>query len=136
VGTHLGPALFVLNSQLIFRDWFLDQIRTGQSVFIPVPDFGYYLKAFERQNNLNWLPLVSNVPALLALRAAPAHVANAYHPDAIHVTAQTSIVTRATPDTKTRNLGPRVRKPGCDAHFTGNTAFANKVGARRVEDVI
>jgi hypothetical protein len=77
VGSRLGPALFVFHVQLILRDWFVDQTRTGQCDLDPAPDFGQYHKAFERQNNLNWLPSVSNIPALFALRAAPVRAVNA-----------------------------------------------------------
>jgi hypothetical protein len=67
VGARLGPALFVCHLQLILCDWFVDQARTSHSAITPAPDFRYYLKTFERQNNLNWIPSVSNIPALLAL---------------------------------------------------------------------
>jgi hypothetical protein len=43
---------------------------TGQRTPVPAPDFGQYLCVFERQNNLHWLPSVTNVLALLALVAA------------------------------------------------------------------
>jgi hypothetical protein len=69
MGTQLGPPLFVFHLQLILRDWFVEQTRTCQRFSVPSPDFGQYLKMYERQNNLNWLPSVANIPALQALVA-------------------------------------------------------------------
>jgi hypothetical protein len=43
VGTRLGPPLFVFHLQLILRDWFVEQTRTGQRFSVPAPDFGQYL---------------------------------------------------------------------------------------------
>jgi hypothetical protein len=132
IGAPLGPALFVFHLQLILQDWFVDQTRTGQSSTIPAPDFGCYLKAFECQNDLNWLPLVSNAPALLALRDRPVRVQIAPHQAASPVVTATC----AAPASERRDLGPHVRNPGHDARFTGNTAFANNLRARRVEEAI
>jgi hypothetical protein len=101
-----------------------------------VPDCGLYLEAFERQNNLSWLPSVSNVPALFALRTALVHAQNVPRQAAVSVAAPASLVARATPATERRNLGKRVRKPGSYACFTGNTAFANNGRARRVKEAI
>jgi hypothetical protein len=40
------------------------------------------------------------------------------------------------PVSESPKLGPSVCNPGFDAQFIGNTAFANNVRARRVEDAI
>jgi hypothetical protein len=53
VGARLEPPHFVFHLQLILRDWFVDQTRTVQAALIPAPDFGYYLKLLDRQNNLS-----------------------------------------------------------------------------------
>jgi hypothetical protein len=66
-GPRLAPALFVFHLQLIERDWFEEQMCTGQRFVVPAPEFAE--RTFERQNNLSWLPSVSNVPALFALLA-------------------------------------------------------------------
>jgi hypothetical protein len=143
VGTRLGPPLFVFHLQLILRDWFVDQMRTGQAAIIPAPDFGYYLKLFDRQNNLSWLPSVTNIPALLALRAAPVRAPNAPRRLAAPVAVPTAAPVansgngnRAAPTPERPNLGSRVRNPGRDTRFAGNTTFANNVRARRVEEAI
>jgi hypothetical protein len=139
VGTRLSPALFVFHLQLILRDWFEDQTRTGQTSIIPAPDFGLHLKTFELQNNLNWLPSVSYVPALLALRpAAPRHQ-HAPRPSvpSAALAAPPATASRGAPSAVQRpDLGSRVRNPSRDARFTGSTAFANNVRTRRVEDAI
>jgi hypothetical protein len=139
VGARLGPALFVFHLQLILRDWFEDQTRTGKTSIIPAPDFWLHLKTFERQNNLNWLPLVSNVPALLDLRpSAPrSHCATRAVAAATSPVAITANVTRGSAPVGQRpDLGPRVRNTGRDARFTGNTAFATTVRSRHVEEAI
>jgi hypothetical protein len=143
VGARLGPPLFVFHLQLILRDWFVDQMRTGQAAIIPAPDFGYYLKLFDRQNNLSWFPSVTNIPALFALRATPARAPNAPRrlaaPAAVPTAAPAANAgngDRAAPTPERPNLGPRFRNPGRDTRFTGNTAFANNVRARRVEEAI
>jgi hypothetical protein len=140
---RLGPPLFVFHLQLILRDWFVDQMRTDQVAIIPAPDFGYYLKLFDRQNNLSWLPSVTNIPALFALRATPVRTPNAPRrlaaPAAVPTAAPAANAgngDRAAPTPERPNLGARVRNPGRDTRFTGNTAFANNVRARRVEEAI
>jgi hypothetical protein len=126
----------VFHLQLILRDWFVDQTHIGQGTVVPAPNFSYYLKAFERQNNIHWLPSVSNVPALLALRVAPDRVPTVPLPAAVPATAQASTVVRAALAAERQNMGPCVHNPGCDAHFTGNTAFDNNVRTRHVKDTI
>jgi hypothetical protein len=143
VGARLGPPLFVFHLQLILRDWFVDQMRTGQAAIVPAPEFGYYLKLFDRQNNLSWLPSVTNIPALFALRATPVRAPNAPRRLAAPATVPTAAPAanagngdRAAPAPERPNLGSRVRNPGRDTRFTGNTAFAKNVRARRVEEAI
>jgi hypothetical protein len=139
VGTHLGPAMFVFHLQLILRDWFEDHTRTGQTAIIPVPDFGLHLKTFERHNNLNWLPSVSYVPSLLALRPAAPLNQHAPRPSAPAAALVSPIAptSHGAPSAVQRpDLGSRVRNPGRDACFTGSTAFANTVRSRRVEEAI
>jgi hypothetical protein len=139
VGTRLGPALFVFHLQLILRDWFEDQTRTGQTYIIPAPDFGLHLKTFERQNNLNWLPSVSYVPALLALRPAAPCRQHAPRPSVTSaaLAAPPATASRGAPSAVQRpDLGSLVRSPSRDARFTGSTAFANNVRTRRVQDAI
>jgi hypothetical protein len=110
----------------------VDHNRTGQSAIIPAPDFGCYFKAFERQNNINWLPSVSNVPALPTLWAASVGVPNALR----QVAAPPAVTTCAPPASERRDLGPRARNPGRDARFTGKTSLANNVRFCRVEEAI
>jgi hypothetical protein len=67
-GVRLTPGLFVFHLQLLLCDWLEEQTRTGQRFSVDAPDFAQHLRMFERQNNLNWLPLVNNVPAFQDLR--------------------------------------------------------------------
>jgi hypothetical protein len=68
VGPHLAPSLFVFDLQLIFRDLCGKETMTGHLVTVAAPDFGQYLKVFEFQNSLHWLPSVTNIPSLLVIR--------------------------------------------------------------------
>jgi hypothetical protein len=87
VGARLGPTLFVFHLHLILSDWFVDQMRMGQAAIIPALDFGHYLKLFDRQNNLSWLPSVTNTPALFALHSTPVRAPNAPRRPAAPATA-------------------------------------------------
>jgi hypothetical protein len=100
---------------------------TGQSATISAPDFGCYLKAFERHSNLNWLPSVSNLPASLALRAPPALV---------QITPRQAAVAATAPASKRRDLGPHLCNPGRNARFTCKIVFAKNVRTRWVEEAI
>jgi hypothetical protein len=128
---RLNPGLFVFHLQLIFRDWFEEQTRTGQQRLVPPPDFAEHIHTFERQNNLRWVPSVSNVPALHALRLQP-RTANAPPAPRGHGVARETGTPRPAP----ADLGARVRNPSRDARFTGSTAFATNVRERRVDEAI
>jgi hypothetical protein len=86
---------------------------------------------------------VTNIPALFALRATPIRALavppRAAAPVAVSTTAPVANagnVARAAPAPERPDLGSRVRNPARDTRFTGNTAFANNVRSRRVEEVI
>jgi hypothetical protein len=137
LGTKVGPAVFVFHLQLIIRDWFVDQTRTGRRDLVTAPDFAQYLKVFERQNNLHWLPSILNVPCLAALRTVSATpraptVATPPIPGRGGGTNETTGGRGAA----NRELGIRVRNAARDSRFTGNTAFAQAVRNRRVEEAI
>lgn len=139
VGARLGPALFVFHLQLILRDWFEDQTRTGQTSIIPAPDFGLQLETFERHNNINRLPSVSNVPALLALRpSAPSsnHTTRAVAAAAAPTAIAATVARGFAPVGQRPDLCPRFCNTGRDTRVTGNTAFATHVRLRRVEEAI
>jgi hypothetical protein len=141
-GPRLAPALFVFHLQLIDRDWFVESTKTGQRAPVPAPDFCQYLCIFERQNNLHWLPSVTNVPALLALAPAtiiPRPGGGPRAPAAPRgggATAPAAAGVSPAVAVERRDLGPRVRNPAHDARFTGNTAFAGNVRSRRVVEAI
>jgi hypothetical protein len=111
-------------------------MRTGQRITVPPPDFSEHLRTFERQNNLNWLPSVANVPALMALKTPSRTTVAPRGAPPLPRAAATG--DRATPATRTspreqRELGARIRNPSRHAMFTGNTAFANNVRDRSVD---
>jgi hypothetical protein len=145
MNTHHGlcsaPALFVFHLQLIKRDLFVESTRTGQRAPVPAPDFCQYLHVFERQNNLHWLPSVTNVPALLALVPATMAPRPGWTPRAPALPRegeppppQLELLPQQQRNAAIRP--PRVRNPARDARFTGNTAFAGNVRSRRVDEAI
>jgi hypothetical protein len=82
VGSCMCHSLFVFHLQLILRDWFVEQTRTGQRTTVAAPDFGQYLKVFERQNNLHWLLSLAKIPPLLVFLVAAAALAHPLGPAA------------------------------------------------------
>jgi hypothetical protein len=67
-GCRLGPALDTFHVQLAWRNWLATQLETGETGWVEVPAFSQGLDMLEVQNNLKWLPTVTNVPILPALR--------------------------------------------------------------------
>jgi hypothetical protein len=79
-GQPLGPSIMTFYVQLAWRNWMVVQPNSGETEPIDPPDFGAGLSMLETQNNLMWLPSVTNVPMLLSLSLgshtpAPAPVA-------------------------------------------------------------
>jgi hypothetical protein len=64
-GRRLGPAIMTFHVQLAWRNWMVLQLDTGETDAIDPPDFGMGLTMLETQNNLMWLPSITNVPLLL-----------------------------------------------------------------------
>jgi hypothetical protein len=68
-GCRLGPALVVFHVQLTLRNWYMQQLDVQERNQIAPPDFCQGLHMLEVQNNLMWLPTVTSIPSMLALRA-------------------------------------------------------------------
>jgi hypothetical protein len=66
-GRRLGPALMVFHVQLALHNWYMLQLDVQEHGTIEPPDFCQGLHMLEVQNNLMWIPTVTNVPTLLAL---------------------------------------------------------------------
>jgi hypothetical protein len=78
-GRRLGPSIMTFHIQLAWRNWLVVQLDSGENESISPPDFGAGLSMLETQNNLMWLPSITNVSLLLSLSLggstpAPAHV--------------------------------------------------------------
>jgi hypothetical protein len=96
----------------------------------------------ELQNNLMWLPIVTNVPALLALRVATrASTTRAGTPTSNAGTGPSSggagiggvaTLGAAGGTAAIRDPGAQVRNPNRDSRFVGNTPFARMVRSRSV----
>jgi hypothetical protein len=94
----------------------------------------------EVQNNLIWLPTVTNVPALLALRVVTR--ASTTRAGAPSTNADTgpgganvgggSTLGAAVGATARRDPGAQVRNPNRDSRFVGNNPFARMVRSRSV----
>jgi hypothetical protein len=70
-GRRLGPALMNFHAQLAWRNWLVTQLDSSERSHVNPHDFCQCLSMLESQNNLMWIPTVTNVPALLALCASP-----------------------------------------------------------------
>jgi hypothetical protein len=63
-GWRLGPSIMMFYVQLAWRNWMVVQLESGETESIDPPYFGAGLSMLETQNNLMWLPSVTNVPLL------------------------------------------------------------------------
>jgi hypothetical protein len=68
-GRRLGLSLVTFHVQLAWRNWLVVQLNVNATVFLDPPDFTQGLNMLEIQNKLMWLPKVTNIPALSALRS-------------------------------------------------------------------
>jgi hypothetical protein len=68
-GRRLRPSLVTFHVQLAWRNWLVVQLDANEKVCLDLPDFTQGLNMLEIQNNLMWLPTVTNIPALFALRS-------------------------------------------------------------------
>jgi hypothetical protein len=66
-GQPLRPSIMTFYVQLAWRNWMVVQLNSGETESIDPQDFGAGLSMLETQNNLMWLPSVTNVPMLLSL---------------------------------------------------------------------
>jgi hypothetical protein len=67
-GHRLGPALVTFHVQLTLMNWLATHLETGETGYVDVAAFNQGLDMLDVQNNLMWLPTVTNVPVLLAFR--------------------------------------------------------------------
>jgi hypothetical protein len=72
-GRRLGPSIIMFHFQLVWWDWLVLQLDSGETESTPPPDFGADLSMLETQNNLVWLPSITNVPFLFSLSLGGAH---------------------------------------------------------------
>jgi hypothetical protein len=66
-GRLLGPSLGIFHVQLAWRNWLVVQLDASETVRLDPPAFTQGLSMMEVQNNLMWLPIITNVPTLSAL---------------------------------------------------------------------
>jgi hypothetical protein len=60
-GRRLGPSLVTFHIQLVLRIWLATQLDAGETIWVGAPDFHHGLNMMEIQNNLMWLPTITNV---------------------------------------------------------------------------
>jgi hypothetical protein len=72
-GCRLGPSIMMFHVQLARWNWLVVQLDSGETESISPSDFGAGLTMLEMQNNLMWLPSVTNVPLLLSLSLGGGH---------------------------------------------------------------
>jgi hypothetical protein len=125
----------VFHVQLAMRNWLVCQLDVGETEYLPPPDVCQGLNMLEVQNNLMWLPTVTNVPALLALCVVTRASVSTSNPGnrtpaaATAAPAPDGAVVSATPR---RDAGAQVCNPNRDARFVGNTPLACLVRSRSV----
>jgi hypothetical protein len=72
-GRRLGPSIMTFHVQLAWWNWLVVQLDSGETKSISPLDFGAGLSMLETQNNLMWLPSVTNVPLFLSLSLGHPH---------------------------------------------------------------
>jgi hypothetical protein len=65
-GRRLGPSVMMFHVQLVWRNWLVVQLDSGENESISPPNFVAGLSVLDTQKNLMWLPSVTNVPLLLS----------------------------------------------------------------------
>jgi hypothetical protein len=149
-GRRLGPSLVTFHVQLAWRNWMEAQLEAGETEAIDPPDLGTGLTMLETQNNLMWLPSITNVPMLLNLsvpiRAPPAGRTPAPPPPvrapvpapssaAYHVSTPPGGAPNVAPVAR-RDQGRPVWNTAQASMFTANSPFAQNVRSRRVSEYI
>jgi hypothetical protein len=125
----------VFHVQLAVRNWLVCQLDIGETEYLPPPDFCQGLNMLEVQNNLMWLPTVTNGPALLALcvvTRASARTSNSDNRTPASGTTDSALGEAVASATPRRDAGAQVRNPNRDARFMGNTPLARLVRSRSV----
>jgi hypothetical protein len=130
----------VFHVQLNIRNWISCQLDVAETECLPPPDFCQGLHMLEVQNNLMWLPTVTNVPALLALRvvtrasttrAGSPSTNTDTGPGGANIGGGSTLGAAAGAATR-RDPGAQVRNPNRDSRFVGSTPFARMVRIRSV----
>jgi hypothetical protein len=149
-GSRLGPSIMAFHVQLAWRNWMVVQLEAEETEAIDPPDFGTGLTMLETQNNLMWLPSITNVPMLLNLsvpiRARPVGrtpgpalpiIAPAPAPSsaAYHVPTPPGGVPDVAPVAR-RDQGRPVRNTARVSLFTAYSPIAQNVRSRRVSEAI
>jgi hypothetical protein len=142
-GRQLGPSLVTFHIQLMWHNWLVAQLDAAQTDWVDPLVFGVGLSMMEAQNNVMWLPTVTNVPLLLALRHIP-RVDLTATPSVRVPAARAPTARAATPASDTapaaaaarRDAGRQVRNPNRAPRFAGNTPFAQNVRSRTVSEAI
>jgi hypothetical protein len=143
-GRRLGPSLMTFHVQLAWRNWMVVQLEAGETEAIDPPDFNTGLTMLETQNNLMWLPSITNVPMLLNLSVpirappvgrtpGPAPPVRAPGPTpssvAYHVPTPPGGAPNVAPVAR-RDQGRPVRNTARASLFTANSPFAQNVRSR------
>ena len=75
-GYLLAPALMVHYFQLQMRRWL--EVQWDSDNTIPPLDFAQYIWTFKMSKIFHWLPSMSNIPVLKALRKSPVTISVSY----------------------------------------------------------
>jgi hypothetical protein len=135
---HLGPAVVVFHVQLAVRNWMVCQLDVLETELLDPPDFCQGLHMLEVQNNLMWLPTVTNVPALFGTCVITRATTPSTTGSGGGVSGGGGPATTATAGGKItrQDTGDQVRNPNRDARFVGNTPLVRLVRIRSVVQAI
>jgi hypothetical protein len=134
---RLGPALMVFHVQLNIHNWIVFQLDVAETECLTPTDVCQGLHMLEVQNNIMWLPTVTNVPALLALRVTTrvstsravklSGAAGSGSGSGGAGVGSVATLRTAVGNVARRDPGAQVRNPNRDARFVGNNPFARMV---------
>jgi hypothetical protein len=117
---------------MAWRNWLVVQLDANETVCLDPKDFTQGLNMLEIQNNLMWLPTVTNIPALSALRSLtrqPAAATPIRTPiwTPIQVPAPSSGLNKEADAPPRRDPGCQLCNPAHQACFVGNTPLSRNV---------
>jgi hypothetical protein len=132
-GQRLDPCLVSFHVQLMVQNWLTTQLDVRDSGFFPASNFCMGFNVLQSHNNLSWLPTVTSIHALLALRVLPHVMLQGTAQSPVLVAPVRAVVGGAAAEVVPHHTpGRSMRNSNRDSRFVGGTPFAVNVHTRRV----